>query len=444
MSIQDIQARHDAIGEGAGGTPAMDIGDGWQAHEDVGELLVEIARLRGVIAAANNALVDVCHGDHEHQIECHADTLPEEHRRVASAAQTALDVLSPIVWEMVDPDASGAVPRICQPSEPSERAKRLAEAAEIQIDIDRNAYGWSGDLGDWAEHGGLRLLLAEIREANAALAALGVPDDGRPLAERIQALWSHVLIARPRSEADREKARAARKEQEEAEERLDRFMAEMAPPAKTIKLVREDKVAEMLAAERDKARAEGYDAGYKAGEEHWRECAEADGRCSRGEHGWSDSMPGECPDCGVDVAPPDITAPEPPPIATGSQPIWPLVIADAEALGCSRLIPDMRARDAFGQAKYGTPVTADNGRNHLADAYQEALDGVVYLRAAMVNGADVGLLYAEAMRVAMRIRDAIDGREDPVDTAARELGEMPDAEFAEHMERAKKMLRVES
>ncbi len=320
MSVQDIQARHDAIGEDAGGTPAMDIGDGWQAHEDMGELLAENARLRGIIAAANNALVDVCHGDHEHQIECHADTLPEEHRRVALAAQTALDVLNPIVWEMVDPDVA-------------------------------------------------------------------------------------------------------------------------------------------------------------------REVADAAARCKRGEHGWSDSMPGECPDCGVDVADleddvqaggsgmplgeaimryPDAwerakdvlvatghnpeallthaATAEPSPLATGSQPIWPLVIADAEALGCSRLIPDMQARDAFGRAKYGTPLTADNGRNHLADAYQEALDGVVYLRAAMVNGADVGLLYAEAMRVALRIRDAIDGREDPADTAARELGEMPDAEFAERMERAKDML----
>lgn len=48
---------------------------------------------------------EVCHGDHEHQIECHANTLPEEHRRVATAAQTALDALTPVVWAMVDPTA---------------------------------------------------------------------------------------------------------------------------------------------------------------------------------------------------------------------------------------------------------------------------------------------------------------------------------------------------
>ena len=51
MSIQDIQARHDAIGEGAGGTPAMDIGDGWQAHEDREELLAEIHGAAAALAA---------------------------------------------------------------------------------------------------------------------------------------------------------------------------------------------------------------------------------------------------------------------------------------------------------------------------------------------------------------------------------------------------------
>ena len=51
MGIQDIQARHDAIGEDAGGTPAMDIGDGWQAHEDREELLAEIHGAAAALAA---------------------------------------------------------------------------------------------------------------------------------------------------------------------------------------------------------------------------------------------------------------------------------------------------------------------------------------------------------------------------------------------------------
>lgn len=64
-------------------------------------------------------------------------------------------------------------------------------------------------------------------------------------------------------------------------------------------------------------------------------------------------------------------APEPPPVATEGRPIWDLVIAD------------MRARDADGRRKYGTPLQAGNGRDSLVDAYQEALDLAVYLRQAI-------------------------------------------------------------
>lgn len=39
-----------------------------------------------------------------------------------------------------------------------------------------------------------------------------------------------------------------------------------------------------------------------------------------------------------------------------------------------------RARHA-GRQRYGTPLTTHNGRDHLVDAYQEALDLAVYLRA---------------------------------------------------------------
>lgn len=60
---------------------------------------------------------------------------------------------------------------------------------------------------------------------------------------------------------------------------------------------------------------------------------------------------------------------QPPPKPTTSPAIWDLVIAD------------MRDRDNTGRQRYGTPLQADNGRDHLVDAYQEALDLVVYLRA---------------------------------------------------------------
>ncbi len=60
---------------------------------------------------------------------------------------------------------------------------------------------------------------------------------------------------------------------------------------------------------------------------------------------------------------------QPPSPSTGD--VWKLVIAD------------MEARREFGIAKYGTPVQVENGRDHLTDALQEALDLVVYLRAAI-------------------------------------------------------------
>ncbi len=42
---------------------------------------------------------------------------------------------------------------------------------------------------------------------------------------------------------------------------------------------------------------------------------------------------------------------------------------------------DLVARKAFGLAKYGVPHQADNGRDHLLDAYEESLDLAIYLRA---------------------------------------------------------------
>ncbi len=62
---------------------------------------------------------------------------------------------------------------------------------------------------------------------------------------------------------------------------------------------------------------------------------------------------------------------EPAPIPNKSKPIWDLVREDI----------DERNKD--GIKKYGTPLQAGNGRDALVDAYQEALDLVVYLRQAI-------------------------------------------------------------
>lgn len=64
----------------------------------------------------------------------------------------------------------------------------------------------------------------------------------------------------------------------------------------------------------------------------------------------------------------NLNEPQPQPSKNANVPIWDLVIAD------------MRERDAVGRERYGTPLQAHNGRDALVDAYQEALDLVVYLR----------------------------------------------------------------
>lgn len=93
---------------------------------------------------------------------------------------------------------------------------------------------------------------------------------------------------------------------------------------------------------------------------------------------------------------------QPPPIAQPERAaVWDLVIGDLErhrggdagiidpelrAQGIageviSLTLADMRERDRVGRERYGVPLTTHNGRDHLVDAYQEALDGVAYLRA---------------------------------------------------------------
>lgn len=52
------------------------------------------------------------------------------------------------------------------------------------------------------------------------------------------------------------------------------------------------------------------------------------------------------------------------------------------------VIKDMADRLNFGLSKYKTPLQVHKGRNNLKDAYEEALDLVVYLRAALEEEKD--------------------------------------------------------
>ncbi len=49
------------------------------------------------------------------------------------------------------------------------------------------------------------------------------------------------------------------------------------------------------------------------------------------------------------------------------------------------VIQDLKDRAEMGKAKYGTYLRAHNGRNALWDAYQEALDLVMYLRQKLLE-----------------------------------------------------------
>jgi hypothetical protein len=90
---------------------------------------------------------------------------------------------------------------------------------------------------------------------------------------------------------------------------------------------------------------------------------------------------------------PSAIADQPPPVATERRPCWDIVIEHTDkgrgfsAYGKSGTIDlvlaDMRERDRIGRERYGTPLTSDNGRDHLIDAYQEALDYAVYLAAEL-------------------------------------------------------------
>lgn len=123
----------------------------------------------------------------------------------------------------------------------------------------------------------------------------------------------------------------------------------------------------------------------------------------------------------------DLVAPQPPPKNSSGPALWPMIISELGDSNTDRLVAiDMQARHEFGVAKYGVPLVASNGRDHLADAYQEALDCVVYLRAAIESHlartledtntkelARTHQLYVDQLDLAKEIRELIrerDGR----------------------------------
>lgn len=87
-----------------------------------------------------------------------------------------------------------------------------------------------------------------------------------------------------------------------------------------------------------------------------------------------------------------------------------IVDDDAHKYVGDRVLADMRDRDRVGRARYGTPLTTGNGRDHLVDAYQELLDAAVYLRAAHLDGAQVLDEYNATLDAVMSVRKTLDAR----------------------------------
>lgn len=117
----------------------------------------------------------------------------------------------------------------------------------------------------------------------------------------------------------------------------------------------------------------------------------------------------------------DNLKPQPPPVRGAAKPTWPEVVKDCASLSetgmrfgkqthadvWALLAEDGKACDAFGAEKYGTRHQHDNGRDHARDAYQEALDGMMYAYAECerVHFTPAALeLYEESRALAFRWR----------------------------------------
>lgn len=115
--------------------------------------------------------------------------------------------------------------------------------------------------------------------------------------------------------------------------------------------------------------------------------------------------------------------PQPPPVEGKARPTWEGIVEEMlarseETEGEESRVWDLMAddgadRDAFGREKHGRPHQADNGRDHAADAYQEALDGVCYWRAEAdvahllgdeSRATEAWALYQDSLRLAHRAR----------------------------------------
>lgn len=102
---------------------------------------------------------------------------------------------------------------------------------------------------------------------------------------------------------------------------------------------------------------------------------------------------------------------QPRPTPNDSIPSWDFAIRDLESSYSGpvkdAVLVDIRERDAMGERKYGVRLQPFNGRDSLRDAYEEALDLTVYLLNARTEGYPTYIIYREALRLSVSIREMI-------------------------------------
>lgn len=78
-------------------------------------------------------------------------------------------------------------------------------------------------------------------------------------------------------------------------------------------------------------------------------------------------------------------APQPSPTAGEGPEVWPLIYDSTALVLPDWLRADMRERHQLGVQRYGVGLRVWNGRDAVVDAYQEALDLVVYATQARLR-----------------------------------------------------------
>lgn len=97
---------------------------------------------------------------------------------------------------------------------------------------------------------------------------------------------------------------------------------------------------------------------------------------------------------------------QPAPTPNTHEPTWERVIRDLGSYANPDLITRIRERDTVGLHRYGVRLQPHNGRDSILDAFEEALDLLVYTKNAIVEA--VGTPKAgRLMGVYVAARDAV-------------------------------------